>query len=171
MQVIQLGLRVFQLFMTILIMALDGNAISLAVGGNPAILNYIIFISVFSMLSLFYLIPASIKEGLGHPMIATVLDGLNVLFFFCGAVALAAYLQVHWCFDDSYVTSNFVLAGSYDPTRRCQESQANDAFMWFTFAAYVATLALSAMGMGGSSSMRRGGMGGIRRGPPTMSQV
>jgi len=110
MQVIQLGLRVFQLFMTVLIMALDGNAVSLAIGGNPAILNYIIFVALFSMLSLFYLIPAAIKEGLGHPMIATVLDGLNVLFFFCGAVALAAYLQVHWCFDDVSAHYTFSLS-------------------------------------------------------------
>jgi hypothetical protein len=50
------------------------------------------------MLSLFYLVPASIKEEFVlNPLIMIVLDALNTLFFLCGAIAMAGYLGVHSC--------------------------------------------------------------------------
>lgn len=56
------------------------------------------FCAVFGMLSLIYLIPATIKEEFAfHPIIMIVLDALNTIFFFCCAVALAAELGVHSC--------------------------------------------------------------------------
>lgn len=78
-------------------MALIGNMIATAYAGNPSIVNYSMFVSVFSMLSLFYLIPATIKDGLGVPIAVIALDLLNVIFYFCAAVALAAYLGAHSC--------------------------------------------------------------------------
>lgn len=79
-------------------MALIGNMIATAYSGNPSIVNYSMFVSVFSMLSLFYLIPATIKESfMGHPFLMVALDALNAIFYFCGAVAMAAYLHVHSC--------------------------------------------------------------------------
>lgn len=65
--------------------------------GDPSIVNYTMFVAVFSMLSLFYLIPAAIKDGFGVPVAMIALDVLNAIFYFCGAVALAAYLGVHSC--------------------------------------------------------------------------
>jgi hypothetical protein len=79
-------------------MALVGNIIATAFTGNPSIINYDMFVAVFAMLSLFYLIPATLRDSfIIHPFIMIVLDVLNTLFFFCGAVATAAKLGVHSC--------------------------------------------------------------------------
>ena len=84
--------------MTLLIMALVGNMIHDAKSGNPSIINYIMFASVFAMLSLFYLIAGTISEAFAiAPMFMLLADALNVIFFFCGGVALAADLDVHSC--------------------------------------------------------------------------
>lgn len=76
-------------------MAIVGNMISMYSG--PSVVNYTLFVSVFSMLSLFYLIPAAFEKLVIHPILPLVLDALNVLFTFCAAVALAAELGVHSC--------------------------------------------------------------------------
>ena len=79
-------------------MALIGNMIAQAVGGDASVVNYAMFCSVFNMLSLFYLIPATINEGFVlHPLILAGVDGLNTLFNFCCAIALAAELGAHSC--------------------------------------------------------------------------
>ena len=78
-------------------MALVGNMIHDALRGDPSIVNYDMFAAVLSMLSLFYLILAAIKESFAFPLIIIVLDLLNTLFFLCGALAMAGYLGVHSC--------------------------------------------------------------------------
>ena len=78
-------------------MALIGNMIATAFAGNPSIVNYDMFVSVFGMLSLFYLLPAAFSEGLSIPIVAITLDVLNTIFFLCAAIATAAYLHVHSC--------------------------------------------------------------------------
>ena len=79
-------------------MALVGNIIATSFAGNPSIINYDMFVSVFAMLTLFYLIPATFQESLMvHPIIMIVIDVLNTIFFFCGAVAMSADLRVHSC--------------------------------------------------------------------------
>ena len=84
--------------MALLVMALTGDMISNANAGNPSIVNYVMFCAVFAMLSLLYLIPAGIRDSLTiHPIFPVALDVLNTIFWFCGAVALAAKLGVHSC--------------------------------------------------------------------------
>ena len=79
-------------------MALDGNMIADATRGNPSIINYVMFVAVFGMLSLFYLIIATIKEDFAiSPFFVMAADALNTLFFLVGGIALAAYLNVHSC--------------------------------------------------------------------------
>ena len=79
-------------------MALVGNMIADAIGGNPSIVNYVMFVSVFGMLSLFYLIVGTINETFAiSPFFMLAADALNTIFFFVGGVALAAYLKVHSC--------------------------------------------------------------------------
>jgi hypothetical protein len=79
-------------------MALTGNIIADAVAGNPSSINYTIFVSVFSMLCLFYFFAGAFNDGFViHPSLPLLLDALNTLFFFAGAVALAAKLGVHSC--------------------------------------------------------------------------
>jgi len=114
---INLGMRVFQFICTLLIMSfvgkflsvsakcifrsltmVSGNIIATSFAGNPSLINYDMFVAVFGMLSLFYLIPATLKESFqGHPLLMVALDTLNSLFFFCGAIAMAAELHVHSC--------------------------------------------------------------------------
>jgi len=170
LQPINLGLRALQFLWTFLILALVGNMIADAIAGNPSIVNYTMFVAVFSMLSLFYLIAASVNEGFAIiPILPLIIDGLNTLFFFVGAIALAAYLGVHSCGNQAYITTNTVTSGSTDDTKRCHEGQAACAFLWFGFAAYLASLVISAIGArGGSTSMPSRFRGGSR---PAMSQV
>lgn len=82
-------------------MALIGNIIAQAFAGNPASVNYIMFVSAFSMVSLFYLFPASWSETLrGHPIIMFIVDMLNAIFFLVGGIVLAARLEAHSCSND-----------------------------------------------------------------------
>jgi len=79
-------------------MALAGNMISDAYSGNPSIINYMIFLTSFSFLSLFYLIPATIKESFSfHPLLMVLVDAINMILWLCGAIALPAFLHVHSC--------------------------------------------------------------------------
>ena len=168
-------------------MALVGNMIHDAYAGNPSIINYCMFVAVFSMLCLIYLIAGTISEGLaGHPIIMVTVDALNTLFFLVGGIALAAYLNVHSCGNEvnrtpvphigqiltrlqGYVKSNGITNGSHNPSKRCHEAQATCAFLWFGFVAYMASLVFSALATrGGGANLRSGG---IRRGGPAMSQV
>ena len=79
-------------------MALVGNMIDEAFAGNPSTVNYTMYTVAFSMLTLFYLIPASINTDWSlHPIIMIVVDVLNAIFFFCAAIALAAKLGCQDC--------------------------------------------------------------------------
>lgn len=79
-------------------MALVGNMIATSFAGNPATVNYTMFVAVFAMVTLFYLIAIAFNESFtGHAIIPLVLDGLNVLLWFAAAVALASGLGVHSC--------------------------------------------------------------------------
>lgn len=72
-----------------------------AYAGNPSVVNYVMFVSVFSALSLIYLIAASIKEEFAiSPIFPLAVDALNVLFFLAGGIAMAAKLHVHSCGND-----------------------------------------------------------------------
>jgi len=167
-KIVNLALRGFQFFWTLLIIALVGNMIADAIKGNPSIVNYDMFAAVFAMLSLFYLIPATFNEGfMFHPMLMVGLDVLNTLFYFIAGTATAAYLGVHSCGNANYTHHNFVTNGSVNTSKRCHEAQASTAFFWFGFAAFAASAVISALqsrSVGGTSSF-----GGSHRGP--MSQV
>jgi len=104
------------------------------------------FASVFAMLTWFYTIITGFwfSENLGSPFIIVVLDGLNAVFYFCGAIALAAVLGVHSCNNQLYLISNPVTNGIVGNTpvgssQICRQAQASDAFAWFAFALYLAT--------------------------------
>lgn len=79
-------------------MALVGNMINEAISGNPSAVNYAMFVSIFSLLSLLYLIPSAVRETLAfHPFIPLALDIINTILFFIGGVVLAARLRVRSC--------------------------------------------------------------------------
>ncbi|KAI4196226.1 MAG: hypothetical protein LQ350_006679 [Teloschistes chrysophthalmus] len=157
MQIGQLALRGVQFLMTLFVLALTGNIIHDAFSGNPSIINYVMFVAVFAMLSLVYLIAASVMDAFAIPIAMLALDAINTLLFLVGGIALAAYLGVHSCGRASYVLSNKITNGSHNPSKRCREAQAVTAFLWFGFAAWLGSLVLSALSS-------RGGTGGLRRG-------
>jgi len=169
MNLIQVALRSLQFLWTLLITALVGNVIHDAFSGNPASINYAIFVAVFSWLVLLYGFAAAFVESIAIPVAMIVLDGLATLFTFIAGVVLAAKLNVHSCNNSSYLSSNSLTNGSADMSKRCTELQASCAFFWFLFAAYAASLVMAGMGMRGGSGMSS--RGGIRKGGPAMSQV
>lgn len=82
-------------------MALVGNMISDAFHGSASTVNYILFVSAFSMLTLIYLFAASISESfMVHPALMFLVDLLNTIFIFCGAIALPSKLRVHDCSNE-----------------------------------------------------------------------
>lgn len=96
-QAVTIGLRGWQFICSLIIMALIGNMIATAFSGNSAMVNYDMFVAVFGMLSLLYLLPTSFLSSYSIPIVNIGLDALNAIFWFCAAVATAAYLHVHSC--------------------------------------------------------------------------
>ncbi len=87
-----------QFLWTFLILCLIGNMIHEANNENPSVVNYVMFVAVFGMLSLIYLILATVNEAFAiNPLFMVIADALNTLFFLVGGIALAARLGVHSC--------------------------------------------------------------------------
>jgi len=131
-------------------MALWANQV--AMGGTPAIINYDLFASIFALLSLFYLIAATLNDSFViHRAIMLGLDVLNCLWLFCAAVATAAILGVHSCTDRGYLKSNKITLNSEG---RCRESQAATAFLFFALFAWLASTAFTFLDSRGGMNMR-----------------
>lgn len=90
-----------QLLCAIIVTALMGNNIARAWAGVASIVNYSLFVGVWWLFTLLYFLPTSFIERFSIPVVDIALDGLSVLFGFCAAVALPAYIGAHSC-------SNFV---------------------------------------------------------------
>jgi len=150
MELLSVLLRGFQAFFVVVVLALSGALVGQQdIGGSPSEVNFALFTGIFALVSLFYFFFAAFSEG--HGVILLALDGLNLLFTFASATALAAALGVHSCGNAAYIVSNRITNGSLDPRKRCHEGQALDAFLWFTFISFLITLGFSAM------AARRGG--------------
>lgn len=170
---IQLGLRIWEFIWTLLIMALIGNMIAEAFAGNPATINYTMFVAAFSMFTLFYLVPASINiDWAIHAIFLIAIDTLNAILFLTAGIALAAKLECHSCSNDSYTLNNEITNGAHNRTKRCREAQASTAFLWFAWAGYTASMILSII-MSRQTSVNLRGRTGPARGVtrPSMAQV
>jgi hypothetical protein len=167
-------------------MALIGNVIADAFAGNPSVVNYAIFVSVFCMLVVLYGFAAALVESLAIPIALGVLDILATIFTFIAGVVLAKKLDgAHSCGNEvsigrmrlllstmlivsqSYLRSNSLTNGSHSMGKRCHELQASTAFFWFMFAGFAASSFFDFAGRSTSMSSR----GGMRKGGPSMSQV
>jgi len=167
-RIFNLGLRGFQFFCTVIIMALVGSMISSTRGADPAIINFDMFVAVFAMLSLIYLTAATFSENFEfHPVIMLALDVLNTLWFFIGAVATAAILGLHSCSSSNagYLKSNKITRGSANMSNRCREAQAATAFLFFGLVAFIASSVFTGLNSRGRVNMRGS------RSSPSMSQV
>jgi hypothetical protein len=74
-----------------------GNNIARATNGTHSIINYTLFVGVWWLFTLLYFLPTSFIEKFSIPIVDMAMDGLSVLFGFCAAVALPAYLGAHSC--------------------------------------------------------------------------
>lgn len=97
MQIGQLALRGVQFLMTLLITALIGNVIAEAFAGNPASINFAIFVAVFSWIVLLFGAAAAFITSLAIPVVMIALDAIATLLTFIAGVVLAARLGVHSC--------------------------------------------------------------------------
>lgn len=98
---IAITLRGLEFLWALLVLAIAGNMVAEANGGSASIVGYSVFVGAIGMLSLFYLIPATINENFSiSPWFVLLVDLANLLFWFCGAVALAAELGVHSCSNE-----------------------------------------------------------------------
>jgi len=156
---LHLGLRAFQFLMVFLVLCLIGNMI--AGQGGPAIINYDLFAVIFALLSLLYLIAATVSEGLGFAPVLLGLDIANTIWLFIAAVATAAYLHTGSCGNQEYLDHNRIIRGS---SKRCKESKASTVFLFLAFIAFLVSAVLTGLGTRGQVNMRSRGSG-------TMSQV
>jgi len=165
---LKLGLRGFQIFCAVIVLALTGAIVAATPGPDPAIVNFDLFVAVFAMLSLIYLCLATWNPNFEfHPAIMLLLDGLNVLWFFCGAVATAAILGVRSCSSEDYLKNNQITKGGPNRSNRCRESQASTAFLFFGFFAFVANFVLTFLDSRGRVNLRGAGS----TSSPSMTQV
>ncbi|KAF7588363.1 hypothetical protein BBP40_005792 [Aspergillus hancockii] len=171
MKAFVLGLRIWEFLWTLLIMALVGNMIADSFSGNPATVNYTMFVAAFSMFTLIYLVPASINiDWAIHPIFMIVLDTLNAIFFLTAGIALAAKLECHSCSNNEYTLNNEITNGSENREKRCREAQASTAFLWLAWAGYMASMVLSLL-MSRRTVNLRPRTGPARGARPSMAQV
>jgi FtsH-binding integral membrane protein len=167
-KVLSMGLRAWQLICAIIVTAMAGNNIARATNGTHSIVNYTLFVGVWWLFTLLYFLPTSFIEKFSIPIVDMAMDGLSVLFGFCAAVALPAYLGAHSCSNRNYTIHNGVTNSSPALEQNCRQAQTATAFLWFGWAAFVASLVFSFLNGRGSGANLRGG---VRRGGPSMAQV
>lgn len=86
-----------QLLCAVIVVALMGNDIARATNGVHSIVNYSLFVGVWWLFTLLYFMPTAFIDKFSIPIVDLALDGLSVLFGFCAAVALPAYLHARSC--------------------------------------------------------------------------
>jgi hypothetical protein len=154
-------------------MALVGDIIANARGDSAAVINYTLFVTAWVLLTLIYLIPASISEKAAfHPSAVFIIDMLNLILTFCAAIALPSKLHVINCSSDEATLRNSIARTGASREKACREAQAATAFMWFLwFTVLISTMLATRntiMAVRGPAKPRTG------RGPapqPSMSQV
>jgi uncharacterized membrane protein len=80
-----------------------GNNIARSTNGTHSIVNYSLFVGIWWLFTLLYFLPTSFIDKFSIPIVDIAMDALSVLFGFCAAVAMAAYLGAHSC--SNYVRS------------------------------------------------------------------
>lgn len=162
---LSIGLRAWELICAVIVTALMGNNIARAYHGTASIINYSLFVGVWWLFTLLYFLPTAFIDKFSIPIVDMTLDALSVIFGFCAAVALPSYIGAHSCSNSAYTHSNHVLNSSANTEQNCRQAQATTAFLWFGWAAFVASLLFNFMNGRASGANLRG----PRR--PAMSQV
>jgi len=119
-----LPLRAAQAVLTIIILGLTAYAVSdWAWNWSPAELNFILFCSVWTILSLAYLTIAPVRfETAAHKFGILAAEFLTMIFWFAGFIALAVLLTDTHCYH-------------WGPCRAAKAAVVFAAFEWLLFAA------------------------------------
>ncbi|GAB7333221.1 hypothetical protein MBLNU13_g04875t1 [Cladosporium sp. NU13] len=128
-------LRVIQAVLTILILGLTGYVANWWSGywhaGAPSQVSFLLFCSVITLITLAYLIVVPMRFAetkLNHAGIITGVEGLTMVFWFAGFVALAVFLGDRVCFGHV-----------------CSAAKAAAAFGAFEWLAFAVTFVLAVM--------------------------
>ncbi|TVY21246.1 hypothetical protein LARI1_G000301 [Lachnellula arida] len=170
--IVTLAVRVLQLVFAIIVLALSvvliknfGPVYEGAKEGKvPSLIDYGAFCGGASIVIAIVGVVAAFFEAL-QGVIILALDALASFFLLAGGLAFAIQMKVGNCSDDLYLADhsnlfspdknkNFGINPNKDPekyakavladgTYRCQLLQADTAFVWFLFACFLATTALS----------------------------
>lgn len=97
MGIANLAVRFWNLFFSVLVVALIGSAIHDAFAGNPASVNFAIFVAVISLLIALYEFVAHFIEAIAIPIALMAADGVASLLCLIAGIVLAANLRVHSC--------------------------------------------------------------------------
>ncbi|KAI9725238.1 MAG: hypothetical protein M1828_003419 [Chrysothrix sp. TS-e1954] len=177
--ILQLPLRGLQIAFCAIVLGLSASLSKGQIFGNaPAITNLNAFNGALGLLVAFIGIAAAFVESIPFFVMAA-LDGLAIIFYIAGSVAYAVKLGVHSCTSNGdgnniaesanrYTQSNSIInAGTYDKDgrpyvrgtvnfeSRCRMAQADDAFLFFALACFIASLGMDffgARGRGGGRS-------------------
>jgi len=140
--IVTLGLRGFQLLLSVIVLGLSGSLINGQVEGNaPSQTQFAAACGSFGLL--FSLVGlATVFLDMIPWLVTMVLDAVVVFFCFAGGIALAAALGTGSCTNENYTCPNVIIRGfatTFDGDficvdestlkNRCQEAQADDAFL------------------------------------------
>lgn len=92
-----LPLRIAQFVFSVVILGLSGYVAhwynSDTLTASPSQINFLVFLPLFSILSITYLeLAPRFLPKLSHPIAHFTLELLNLLFYFCGFIALSVFL-------------------------------------------------------------------------------
>lgn len=152
LDLVQIVLRVLEFIFTTLVLSLSAALIAQnRRGGTPARVNYSIYSAIWSMLCLFYLIPATFFTKLHVRAVAVVLDILCTIFLVCAGIAMAASLGGRSC-NGYWVRYDGITQAS---SKRCSEAQAMTVFEWFAAVCFLASALVGAVGWKKERSVAR----------------
>jgi len=139
-----LSLRAVQAILTLLVLGLTGFVANWWGGywnaSAPSEIAFLLFCSVFTLITLTYLIvvPMRFSETkANHTGVITGVEGLTMVFWFAGFITLAVWLGNRVCFGNV-----------------CNAAKAAAAFGAFAWAAFAVTFGLAVMNI----IRERGGM-------------
>jgi len=143
-----LSLRAVQALLTILVLGLTAYVANWWGGywnaGAPSQVAFLLFCSVFTIITLTYLIVVPMRFAetkANHAYVVAGVEGLTMIFWFAGFLALAVWLGNRVCFGHV-----------------CSAAKAATAFGAFAWVAFAITFGLAVMylirGRGGVSSAR-----------------
>lgn len=121
----------------LLILAFSSRVISLTSRNSDSIINYSVFVGIFILVWCLIVAGAPYLPFLGQEILRVPLDFFGLVFTLALGIGLATRLRVHSCNNADYLASRWF----HGSEQSCRLSQATTAFAWFSFAAFLVTVA------------------------------